>query len=70
MLIFFAYLDFFYKTLPLIPVIESFIILAHRIRISDILLWDRKSYLIPLFHTGHESRESPRIDFLLIQEDL
>ena len=23
--------------------------------------------LIPLFHTGHESPESPRIDFLLIR---
>ena len=23
--------------------------------------------LIPLFHTGHESSESPRIDFLLIR---
>ena len=24
-------------------------------------------YLIPLFYTGHESPESPRIDFLLIR---
>ena len=24
------------------------------------------AHLIPLFHTGYESRESPRIDFLLI----
>ena len=25
--------------------------------------------LIPLFHTGHESPESPRIDFFLIRGD-
>ena len=25
---------------------------------------------IPLFHTGHETRESPRIGFLLIRGDL
>ena len=27
------------------------------------------SSVIPLFHTGHESPESPRIDFLLIRGD-
>ena len=26
-----------------------------------------KVWVIPLFHTGHESRETPRIDFLLIR---
>ena len=27
-------------------------------------------YVIPLFHTGHESPESPRIDFFWIRGDL
>ena len=29
----------------------------------------RSVHLIPLFHTGHESPELPRIDFLLIRGD-
>ena len=33
---------------------------------SDALLCP---FVIPLFHTGHESPESPRIDFLLIRGD-
>ena len=28
------------------------------------------THVIPLFHTGHESPESPRIDFFLIRGDL
>ena len=31
-------------------------------------IYDRL-FLIPLFHTGHESPELPRIDFLLIRAD-
>ena len=27
------------------------------------------NFVIPLFHTGHESPELPRIDFLLIRGD-
>ena len=33
----------------------------HKIRMENISLF----HLIPLFHTGHESPESPRIDFFL-----